>query len=69
MELERAIEYAKQQGYISAEYLCEWNGYSCYEPLFSAEEYDCPTGLPYVVMIKGNEIRMSTAEESLQIGM
>lgn len=40
-----------------------WNGYTVYVP-----DYDKPTyvGLPYVILVKDNEVRLSTAKESLE---
>ena len=40
-----------------------WKGYEVFEPYYSRSV--C-IGLPYVVLKKGDEVRMSTDEESLE---
>ena len=65
MTLEQVISFAKQQEYETAEYLDEWRGYDVYEPIHDTEETTY-TGLPYVILVKGDEIRMSTEEETFQ---
>lgn len=59
-------EFAKSQGYETAEYLCEWRGYKCYEPIIAEGEMSF-VGLPLLILedTKGN-IRMSTPEEAMQ---
>lgn len=59
-------EFAKTQGYEKAEYLCEWRGFKCYEPVVAEGEVSF-VGLPLLILEdeKGN-IRMSTPEEALQ---
>lgn len=65
MNIKKIIEFAEQNGYSGAVYLNEWRGYSCYEPTFS-EEGVSHVGLPLIIMVKGDEIRMSTPEEAMQ---
>lgn len=59
-------EYAKSLGYETAEYLCEWRGFKCYEPIVSEGEMSF-VGLPLLILedAEGN-IRMSTPEEAMQ---
>lgn len=58
--------FARLNGYDSAKYLCDWNGYSCYEPIFSNNELSY-VGLPLLILVSSNgEIRMSTPEEAMQ---
>lgn len=61
----RVTEFAKSKGFTGAEYLKKWNGYECYEPTMGDSDYF--TGLPIVIMVKGEEIRMSTPKEAMQI--
>lgn len=58
-------EFAKNQGYDEAIYLKDWKGYECYEPI-SGDDITY-TGLPLVILVKGDEIRMSTPEEAMEI--
>lgn len=62
----RIEEFAVGQGYASASYLCEWNGFSCYEPISEPNEVSF-IGLPLLILVDqyGN-IRMSTPDEALK---
>lgn len=63
------IEFAKQHGYATARYLCDWRGYKCYELCFSEKERTY-TGLPYVILEDSSGgLRVSTEEESMTILM
>lgn len=65
MNQEDILKFAKQQGYDNVSYIGKWKDYEVYEPIF---DYDGVSfvGLPLVVLVKENEIRMSTPKESLQ---
>lgn len=65
MNINKIIKFAEEQGYSGAVYLNEWRGYSCYEPTFSEDEVAF-VGLPLIILVKGDEIRMSTPEEAMQ---
>ena len=65
MKLEKVIEFAKKQGYDSAKQLDDWNGYEVYEPLFDGEEVAF-VGLPLLILVKGDKIRMSTEDEAFK---
>ena len=59
-------KFARSQGYETAEYLCEWRGFKCYEPIFVDGEMSF-VGLPLLILEdKEGNIRMSTPEEALQ---
>ncbi len=61
-----ADKYAKAQGYESAEYIGEWRGYKCYEPIIAEGEIAF-IGLPLLILEdKEGNIRMSTPEEAMQ---
>jgi len=63
MMMHEIINYAKAQGYDSAEYLCEWQGYDVYEPFYDGDETK-HLGVPLVILVHGETIRMSTEEEA-----
>ena len=65
MSEEEILKFAKKQGYDEISYLGKWKEYEVYEPMF---DYDGESfvGLPLIILVKGDEIRMSTPEESLQ---
>lgn len=65
MTMDRINEFAVKQGFERAEYLKEWQDYSCYEPI-NDDEASC-MGLPLLILVKGDEIRMSTTEEAMRI--
>lgn len=40
-----------------------WNGYDVYEPIYTEMAY---RGLPYVVLVKDDEVRLSTTDETIE---
>ena len=65
MTLNKVTEFAKEKGYDGVQYLKDWNGYACYEPIISDSVLFI--GLSLVIMVKGDEIRMSTSDEAMKI--
>lgn len=65
MNNERIIAYAKEQGYETAVYLNQWHGYDVYEPVYDSKCAAC-IGVPLVILVKNNEIRMSTVDEAFE---
>jgi len=65
MDIKKVVEFAQEHGYETAEPLGSWQGYDIYEPVYSKDEVSC-IGLPLMIMVKGNEIRMSTTDEAIQ---
>ncbi|MFI3258377.1 MAG: hypothetical protein R3Y36_08790 [Spirochaetales bacterium] len=64
--LQKAISFAKKDNYDSAEYSCEWEGYEVYSPFFDDDELRM-IGYPQQILIKEDEIRYSSPDESFQI--
>lgn len=62
---QKAIEFAISQGYETALRLKNWKGFEVYEPIMKKDEVSY-TGLPLLILVKGDEIRMSTPEEALE---
>lgn len=62
---ERVTEFAKENGYKGAEKKISWNGYEVYEPIYGNRS--ACTGYPLVILVKGDEIRLSTDDEALEI--
>lgn len=60
------LQFAQKIGYDGFQFHCKWNGWDCYEPIMNANEVSY-VGYLLVVMVKGDEIRVSTDEESLKI--
>ena len=65
MKMETIISFAKQQGYDNAIYLGKWKGYDAYEPVFDGADVSF-VGLPYIILAKGDTVRMSTSEEAFE---
>lgn len=66
MEHSKINDYAQNHGYEKAEYLCEWNGFKCYEPIISEGEVSY-IGLPLLILEDSDgNIRISTPEEAIK---
>jgi len=61
--MSKIIDFAKQNGYETAKYIGKWRDYDVYEPIFNSDEISF-TGVPLVVLVRGEEMRMSTVEEA-----
>lgn len=56
--------FAQENGYDNANYLCEWNGYSCYAPYFENPKLRY-MGQPLLILVDDEgKMRMSTQEEA-----
>lgn len=66
MTLAEITEFAKNHEYDAVKQLEDWHDFKVYEPLFSGNEY-AMVGLPLVILVRDDQIRMSTADEALQI--
>jgi hypothetical protein len=62
--MEKIKAFAREQGYDDVMYLTKWRGYDCYEPIFKDTEV-AYVGLPLMIMVQGETIRMSTVDEAL----
>ena len=62
---QKVIEFAQSQGYETALRLKNWKGFEVYEPIMKKDEVSY-TGLPLLILVKGDEIRMSTPDEALE---
>ena len=60
-------EFAKSRGYVGCTYIRKWNGYDIYARKFDESGDPYFVGPPLVIMVKGEEIRMSTVEEAFAI--
>jgi hypothetical protein len=65
MNMETVISFAKQQGYDNALYLGKWKEYDAYEPVFDGADVSF-VGLPFMILTKGDTVRMSTSEEAFE---
>lgn len=68
MDDKKVLEFAKKKGYSSVEHLGKWLEYDVYDLIYSDDEEDASyIGLPLVALVKDNDIRISTPDESLEI--
>ena len=67
MTKEQIDWFAKEHGYVGCTYLRKWNGYDIYDRKFDESGEPYFVGPPLVIMVKGEEIRMSTIEEAFAI--
>lgn len=59
--------FAKKQGYDGVLPLGKWKEYDAYEPTFKGSDEDmAAVGPPLMILVKGDEIRMSTVEEAYE---
>ena len=59
------ITFAKAQGYDDASYIGKWKEYEVYEPVYSGDDVSF-VGVPLLILVKGDSIRMSTVEEAFE---
>lgn len=66
MSKQKIIAFAKEQGYDDVSPLGKWREYDAYEPTFKGTDEGTPAfvGPPLMILVKGEEIRMSTVEEA-----
>lgn len=65
MKIQKVIDFARKHGYDNVKPLDPWREYEVYEPVFTGNDVVC-IGLPLIILIKDETIRMSTGEEALQ---
>lgn len=65
MSIEKIVTYAKSQGYKTVEYLQQWRDCDVYEPIYDEKEI-AYIGLPLKILVKGEEIRMTTPDEAFE---
>lgn len=68
MDEAKILDFAKKEGYDHIRYIGKWRGYDSYEPLVKGASKENPAiiGLPFTILVKGDMIRMSTAEEAME---
>lgn len=68
MNKKEITAFAKKQGYDGVLPLGKWKDYECYEPFFenATDEEPAEVGPPLIVLVKGDEIRMSTVDEAYE---
>lgn len=60
-------DFAKENGYLKAVYICDWNGFQCFEPIFSEDDV-AYIGIPQIILVDDEDnIRISTTDEAMKI--
>ncbi len=67
MNEEKIQEFAKKEGYSRIVYEGVWKGYDTYYADYFGDDKIRYVGLPFYVLVKENEIRLSKPEECLDI--
>ena len=57
------MAFAKEQGYEGAVYLGNWREFEVYKPVFG-ESGIHTVGLPFRIVANGNEVRLTTVDET-----
>ena len=65
MKVSDVVSFAKKQGYSSAKFLNNWNGFEVYEPIYHENDTSF-IGVPLVILVKDDIIRMSTLDEAFE---
>lgn len=65
MEIEKVKAFAKKQGYDDVLYIGKWKEFDAYEPVLKGEDVSF-TGVPLLIFVHGDSIRMSTVEEAFE---
>lgn len=61
------IKFAKEQGYDGVLPLGKWKEYNAYEPTYDGSDEDMAVvGPPLIILVRGEEIRMSTIDEAYE---
>lgn len=62
---EQIVQFAKKNGYDDVIYKGKWRQYDVYEPTIDGATPENPVyvGLPFIILVEGNKIRLSTKEE------
>jgi len=63
--MDEVIAFARNEGYNSAVYVCKWRGYDVYKPTFNNGLINI-VGIPVKILVRDNEIRMSTEKETFE---
>lgn len=68
MKKKAIVAFAQKNGYDGVSSLGKWKEYDAYEPTFKGTSESEPafTGPPLMILVKGEEIRMSTIEEAYE---
>ena len=66
MNRRKVLEFAKAQGYDDVRHIGKWRRFDTWEPFIKREgENEFPKiGLPFLILVKGDTIRMSTEDEA-----
>ena len=65
MDKKKVLAFAKKQGYDDVRHIGKWREFEAWEPFMKSDDDGFPCiGLPLLILVKGDKIRMSTEEEA-----
>ena len=62
----KALEFARSNNYETIEYLGQYKNYYAYNPILKEDDLTF-TGLPYVILVNDNEVRLSDYNETMEL--
>lgn len=65
MTIKDILAFGEKIGYNNLERGSDWRGFEVYQPVYPGKDI-VYAGLPFVVLVKGDEIHLSTPEEALE---
>ena len=60
-----AAEYAKRHGFATAQWLKSWNGFDCWEAVYSETDETSYIGYPKIILEKDGSFRFADDDEAL----
>ena len=68
MDKKKVLAFAKKQGYDDVRHIGKWREFDTWEPFIKCEGEDGfpKIGLPFLILVKGETIRMSTEDEAFE---
>ena len=64
---DKIVTFDKKNGYLTAIFETIWKDYNVYEPIYSWDEEPACIGYPLMILEKGNELRLTTPDEALEL--
>lgn len=64
--MNKIVRFANEIGYEDVKYWKDWQGYQCYFPIWALTRV-INDEIRKVILVKGNEIRLATTREALEL--
>lgn len=67
MNKDKIQKFAQENGYEKINYKGKWKDYEVFDPIYSESKEISYVGYPLMILVKNEEIRLTTPEESLEL--